>query len=69
MTPAEFRDIRIGLGLTQPELAVMLGFNHGSTVGALESARSGKAITLQVERLMRAYEAGYRPADWPKVDT
>jgi len=68
MTPAEFRDIRIKLGLTQPELAVLLGFNHASTVGALESAKSGKVITLQVERLMRAYEAGYRPSDWPVED-
>ena len=66
MTPDQFRSIRLRLGLTQPELARLLGYAHASTVGALESPASGKVVTAPVERLMRAYAAGYRPPEWPE---
>ena len=65
MTPSEFKAIRVGLGLTQAELAVLLGYAHRNGVSILESVASGRLVPPTVERLMRAYEAGYRPADWP----
>jgi transcriptional regulator with XRE-family HTH domain len=68
MTPDEFKDIRMLLGLTQAELARVLGYAHRNGVAILENAASGRRASAQVERLMRAYEAGYRPADWPKLE-
>jgi DNA-binding transcriptional regulator YiaG len=65
MTPDEFKTIRRTLGLTQPELARVLGYASRNGVAILESAASGRVASAQVERLMRAYEAGYRPSDWP----
>jgi transcriptional regulator with XRE-family HTH domain len=66
MSPAEFVDIRHLLGLTQPELAKVLGYAHHSRVAAFESASSGRVVPPAIERLMRAYEAGYRPPGWPR---
>lgn len=68
MTPDEFRDIRMLLGLTQAELAAVLGYAHRNGVAILESPASGRRASAQVERLMRAYEAGYRPAGWPRLE-
>jgi len=31
----------------------------------LESAAAARTVPPCIERLMRAYEAGYRPDDWP----
>ena len=61
MTPSEFKAIRVSMNLSQAELATLLGYAHASRVGALESAASGKPVPPLLERLMRAYEAGYRP--------
>lgn len=65
MTPAEFKEARQSLGLGQMQMAQMLGFSRKASVGDME--RAVKPITDQTARLMRAYIAGYRPADWPEV--
>jgi transcriptional regulator with XRE-family HTH domain len=66
MTAQEFRDIRKQLGLSQAGLAQLLGYVRTPSVSDLE--RGVTTITPTIERLMRAYEAGYRPIDWPLVD-
>lgn len=63
MTGEEFRTLRMALGLTQAQLAKVLGFGHGNYIGAMENGR--RAIPPLVDRLMVAYRAGYRPEDWP----
>lgn len=65
MTPTEFKTIRRELGLSQPELARVLGYASRGGVAILENAASGRRVPPCIERLMRAYAAGYRPADWP----
>ena len=65
MTPHEFKAIRRSLGLTQPQLAAVLGYASRNGVAILETTLSGRTVPPCVDRLMRAYEAGYRPADWP----
>ena len=68
MRPDEFRAIRRTMGLTQAQLADLLGYANAATVAAFETnpaAKSTRPIPPLLVRLMRAYEAGYRPADWP----
>lgn len=59
MTPAEFRFIRKGLGLSQRAMAEQLGYAHAMRVTEIEAGKM--AITPQVERLMVAYREGYVP--------
>jgi len=63
MTPAEIRSARLALGLTQKQLATLLGYSHHTQVSVIERgvARPGAAVTL----LLVAYLDGYRPANWP----
>ena len=63
-TPEEVRAARFALGLTQAQLAALLGYGDVARVSELERGerRPGPAV----ERLLRAYLDGYRPADWPK---
>jgi len=63
MTPEEFHVIRTRLGLNAREMADMLGYSAAPRIFEIE--RGKFAITPMVQRLMRAYEAGYRPDDWP----
>lgn len=70
MTPEEFRAIRKQLGLTQVGLAQLTGYGAGTRIAEFESdlvdpvdGRPKHPIPPLLERLMRAYEAGYVPAD------
>lgn len=63
MTPAEIKQARQSLGLTQAQLAAALGYGAAVRVSELErGARTASATTV---RLLRAYIDGYRPDDWP----
>jgi transcriptional regulator with XRE-family HTH domain len=65
MTPADFRTARKSLGLTQTELAVVLGYSDGQArVSQIE--RGEMMPHGSVIRLLQAYLDGYRPGDWPK---
>lgn len=64
MSPEEFRAIRNRLGLTQKQMARWMGFAHATRIAKLEAGVGSKThqpVPPLVERLMRAYEAGYRP--------
>lgn len=65
MTNREFRAIRSRLGLTQAQLAIVLDYGSHLNVSAMESEAAPRAIPKHIARLMRAYDAGYRPDDWP----
>lgn len=67
MTPAEFKQARRELGLTQSQLARLLDSDE-SAIRKTESrpdASQHRAPAPRMVRLMRAYLAGYRPDDWP----
>jgi transcriptional regulator with XRE-family HTH domain len=64
MTPAGFKQARQSLGLTQEQIAPLLGYADKSRVSEVE--RGVQAPGAAVVRLMQTYVDGYRPADWPK---
>ena len=66
MTPEQFMQCRLAVGLTQQQAANMLGYGSRSRISEIETGKrnSSKAVV----RLMRAYVDGYRPDDWPDVE-
>ncbi|RWN51409.1 MAG: XRE family transcriptional regulator [Mesorhizobium sp.] len=65
MTASEFKEIRLRLGLTQAELAAVLGYPLAMQVSELERATNPKPVPRHVALLMKAYDDGYRPDGWP----
>jgi hypothetical protein len=66
MQPAEFKEIRLGLGLSHGQMAAMLGYSSRIMAVRWElETISRRMIPPPIARLMRAFAAGYRPADWP----
>ena len=61
--PEHFRRARERLGLTQAELARLLGYGSKSRIAELEAGARKPGRT--VVRLLGAYLAGFRPTDWP----
>jgi transcriptional regulator with XRE-family HTH domain len=66
VTPAEIREARQTLGLTQAELASALGYGNVSRVAELE--RGARVPGGCVVRLLQAFLDGYRPSDWPGTE-
>jgi predicted transcriptional regulator len=69
-TPEQIRAARQSLNLTQSELGRMLD-TDGQTIRRMEGDPSHSTFrkpAVRMERLIRAYLDGYRPADWPVVD-
>jgi transcriptional regulator with XRE-family HTH domain len=63
MSPTEIREARLRLGLTQAELAPLLGYSDVMRVSELE--RGVRKPGAAVVRLLHAYLEGYRPENWP----
>jgi DNA-binding XRE family transcriptional regulator len=59
----EIRKARLRLGLTQAQLAPLLGYSDVARVSELE--RGVRQPGAAVLRLLRAYLDGYRSRDWP----
>lgn len=71
MTPTEINQIRCKLGLTIKQLGKLLDINDESTMRqyvAAPTANRYRKPAARMVRLLRAYEVGYRPDDWPKAD-
>ncbi len=63
MTPKQIAAARAKLGLSQPQLASVMGLDPLS-VSRIE--RGVKPPPVRYVRLLRAYIKGYRPDDWPR---
>jgi len=63
VTPAQFREARNTLGLTQSQAAAMLGYGSDARISEIE--RGKREPGASVVRLLSAYLDGYRPNDWP----
>lgn len=63
MTPEAFKQARLSLGLSQGQLAAVMGYSSNQRVSQIE--RGLRNPSPAAERLLRAYVAGYRPDDWP----
>ena len=64
MTNHEFREIRKRLGLTQTELAALLGYGRKVRISEFERRTNPKAIPHLVRLVMEALDSGWRPRDW-----
>jgi len=65
MTNTEFKAIREQLGLTQAQLAAVLGYHGAMAVSVYERATNPRPVPALLARLMEAYRDGYRPDNWP----
>ena len=68
MTPAEFRKAQLELGLSDAQLALVLGLENAQHVRRLKAdpeKEHHRPVKGTHARLIRAYLDGYRPADWP----
>lgn len=67
MTPAQMARARERLGLTLEQMAAMLGYQGVHKRQMQYDLETGRRdIRNPQRRLVEAYLAGYRPADWPK---
>ena len=66
MTPTEIKTAREALGLTQAQIATLLGYGGQSRIAEIEGGKKG--VGASVIRLLQAYVDGYRPKDWPHND-
>jgi DNA-binding transcriptional regulator YiaG len=66
MTPSDIKKHRLSYGFNQAQFAPLIGYADAKRVGEAENGRvkPHPAIPLLIE----AYEAGYRPAKWPRVE-
>jgi len=65
MTGEEFREIRLRLGLSQSAMAKVLGYRSSQSVSGYERQARRRQVPHQVAMLMRAFDGGYRPDNWP----
>lgn len=65
MTGDELRAARHHLGLTQDQMAHVLGYVGAHRRGQIDDMETGyRPIRDAQRRLVQAYLDGYRPADW-----
>lgn len=65
MTNTELKRVRTGLGLTQTQLATLLGYASALQISSFERPTNPRPVPHILALLMRAYDDGYRPSDWP----
>jgi len=64
MTPAEFTAARRHFGLSQTQLAEVMGYAAQPVISNIERGVFA-AVPPLAARLMEAYMSDYRPPDWP----
>lgn len=65
-TPEQFKSARKDLGLSLSVMAELLGYSGRHRADTQKALESGKKTIMPAQaRLMRAYQTGYRPKDWP----
>jgi len=62
----EFKATRQKLGLTQRELADVLGYASALTISSMERSALRRKVPFHVHLLMQAMDQGFRPESWPK---
>lgn len=69
MDNVEAQAIRVRLGLTQAQLAEVVGYATPLSISEFERATNPKPVPRLLALLLKAYDDGYRPANWPKRTT
>jgi transcriptional regulator with XRE-family HTH domain len=68
MRPDQLARARKRLGLTLDQMADMLGYEGEQAKSQVHHLETGRReIRPAQRRLVEAYLAGYRPADWPST--
>ena len=67
MTPDDIAKTRQHLRLTRTQLAALMGYGSANRISEIEHGTFSMGAAAQ--RLLIAYAAGYRPADWPEETT
>jgi DNA-binding XRE family transcriptional regulator len=68
LAPRQRKTLRIGLGLSQSQLADALGSNR-DTVSRMERSvdmPTARAAPARVDLLLLAFSKGFRPDGWPE---
>lgn len=65
MNSEKIKQARSKLGLTQSQMAKLLGYGAVARVSEIENGSRDPGIS--VVRLLQAYLEGYRPDDWPDM--
>ena len=63
MDGQQIKAARKQLGLTQTQLAEVMGYSNDTYISRVETGSRG--MSEQAQRLLQAYLDGYRPKDWP----
>lgn len=63
MDGQQIKAARKQLGLTQTQLAEVMGYSDKTYVTAIETDK--RSMSDQGQKLLQAYLEGYRPTDWP----
>lgn len=63
MIDDEIKSARKQLGLTQKQLAEVMGYSNDAYISRVETGLRG--MSQQAQKLLQAYLEGYRPKDWP----
>ena len=63
MDGQQIKAARKHLGLTQTQLAEVMGYYNNTHISRIESGP--RDMSEQGQKLLQAYLDGYRPKDWP----
>ena len=66
ITGEDVKRIRRDLGLTQKQLAAVLGYGHAVRISEFERTSEPVPIPNHIAMLLEAIEQGYRPDNWPQ---
>ena len=67
LTPERRRQIRLELGLSQPQMGALLetGAGEVSRIERDPSKSTARPAPARYDQLLRAFASGYRPSGWP----
>ena len=65
MTPQQFKEARLALGLTPEQIAPLLALSDRSRIYEIEGGK--RNVSKAVGLLVQAYLDGYRPDNWPII--
>ena len=63
MTPQQFKEARLTLGLTPEQIAPLLALSDRARIYEIEGGK--RNVSKAVGLLLQAYLDGYRPDNWP----
>lgn len=69
MTGEDMKAIRKELGLTQSQMAAVLGYGHAMRISEFERTQNRADIPYHTAMIMQALAYGWRPENWQDLTT